>query len=63
MILEDFHVHTCFCDGKKSPEEMVLAAISKGMTKINNFSLSHRGYQDIYLKLRQLNIEFEVNYN
>ena len=42
---------------------LIAGLISKGVTKINNFSLSHRGYQDIYLKLRQLNIEFEVNYN
>ena len=30
----DFHVHTCFCDGKNSPEEMVLAAIKLKMEKI-----------------------------
>lgn len=34
MIAEDFHVHTCFCDGKNTPEELVLAAISKRMTKL-----------------------------
>lgn len=27
----DLHTHTSFCDGKNSPEEMVLAAIRKGM--------------------------------
>ncbi|MBO4940992.1 MAG: histidinol-phosphatase [Clostridia bacterium] len=32
MILEDFHVHTNLCDGQNSPEEMVLSAISMGMT-------------------------------
>ncbi len=31
MILSDFHTHTNFCDGKDSPEEMVLSAIDKGM--------------------------------
>lgn len=31
MILTDLHVHTNYCDGKNNPEEMVLAAIEKGM--------------------------------
>ena len=31
MILKDLHVHTVFSDGKNTPEEMVLAAIDKGM--------------------------------
>ena len=34
MILSDFHVHTTYCDGKNSPEEMVQAAISLGMKKL-----------------------------
>ncbi len=34
MILSDFHVHTTYCDGKNSPEEMVLAAISLGMKRL-----------------------------
>ena len=31
MILTDLHVHTTYCDGKNTPEEMVIAAIEKGM--------------------------------
>ncbi len=34
MIRCDFHMHTTFCDGKNTAEEMVLAAIQKGMTCI-----------------------------
>lgn len=34
MILSDFHTHTTFCDGKDSPEDMVLSAIEKGMDAI-----------------------------
>ncbi|MBR2209127.1 MAG: histidinol-phosphatase [Synergistaceae bacterium] len=34
MILADFHMHTIFCDGKDTPEDMVLEAISRGMKKI-----------------------------
>lgn len=34
MIKADFHVHTTFCDGKNTPEEMVKAAIACGMTSL-----------------------------
>ncbi len=34
MILSDFHVHTCYCDGKNSPEDVVIEAISRGMKKL-----------------------------
>ncbi|MBQ1977838.1 MAG: histidinol-phosphatase [Ruminococcus sp.] len=30
MINRDYHVHTNLCDGKNSPEEVVLSAIEKG---------------------------------
>ncbi|MBO7361393.1 MAG: hypothetical protein J6V48_09730, partial [Clostridia bacterium] len=33
-IRADFHLHSLFSDGKNSPEEVVLAAIGKGMTAI-----------------------------
>ena len=34
MMLRDFHMHTTFCDGKNSAEEMVLAAMEKGFDYI-----------------------------
>lgn len=34
MIKTNFHTHTTFCDGKDTPEEMVLAAIDKGFTAL-----------------------------
>ena len=34
MILSDFHMHTIYCDGKDTPEDMVREAISRGMKKI-----------------------------
>lgn len=43
MILQDFHTHTTYCDGKNSPEEMVLAAIERGMEKLG---LSCHSYTD-----------------
>lgn len=34
MIFSDLHAHTIFCDGKNTPEEMVLSAIEKGLKEI-----------------------------
>lgn len=34
MIRCDYHVHTRFCDGKNTPEEVVQAALALGMTKL-----------------------------
>lgn len=31
--MQDLHTHSLFCDGKNSPEEMVLAAIDKGLDR------------------------------
>ena len=41
MIKQDLHTHTCYCDGKNTPEEMVKAAIDKGFTCIG---LTGHGY-------------------
>lgn len=30
----DLHTHTCFCDGKDTPEDMVVSAIRKGLSCI-----------------------------
>ncbi len=48
MMRTDFHLHTSFSDGKNTPEEMVAAALQKGMTKI--------GFSDHSLT------EFDVDY-
>lgn len=31
MIYTDLHAHTVFCDGKDTPEDMILSAIEKGL--------------------------------
>lgn len=48
MIRWDFHVHTTFSDGKNTPEEMVLAAIQKGMTAIGFSDHSHTPFDTSY---------------
>lgn len=45
-MLSDFHVHTCFCDGKDSPEEIVLAAIAKGMKKLGFSGHAHTPFDE-----------------
>lgn len=44
--LIDLHVHTDFCDGKATAEEMVLAAIEKGMTAIGFSGHSHTAFDE-----------------
>ena len=39
MIKANYHIHTIYCDGKNTPEEMVLSAIEKGM-----FALGFSGH-------------------
>ena len=34
MIRSDFHMHTVFCDGADTPEDMILAAIDKGLETV-----------------------------
>ena len=41
MINKDLHAHTTYCDGSNTPEEMVRAAIDKGLT---TFGLSGHSY-------------------
>ncbi len=47
MSYSDYHLHTNFCDGKNTPEEMVISAIEKGMAEIG---LCHHGYTDFDLR-------------
>ncbi len=44
MISKDFHVHTSFCDGKNTPEEMVKKALS---LNLNQIGLVCHGYTPI----------------
>ena len=44
MITTDFHIHTAFCDGRDTPEEIVLKALEKGFTAIG---FSGHSYTDM----------------
>ncbi len=48
MMFRDFHMHTTYCDGSNSAEEMVLAAIEKGMTHIGICTHSHTAFDERY---------------
>ena len=41
MLLSNLHTHSTFCDGKNTPEEIILAAIQKGFSSIG---FSGHGY-------------------
>ena len=48
MILEDMHVHTKYCDGKNSPEEIVISTINKGIKKIGILVHSYTFFDTTY---------------
>ena len=47
-MLSNFHTHCTFCDGKNSPEEMVLEAISRGCPSIGFSSHSNTPFDPGY---------------
>ena len=46
MIKADYHIPTTFCDGKHTPEEVVLSALEKGFSAIG---FSAHGYTEFDL--------------
>ncbi len=50
MIKANFHTHTNYCDGKNTPEEMVLAAIRLGMTALGFSGHSYSEYETYGMK-------------
>lgn len=46
MILSDIHVHTTFCDGKNSAEEMISEAISKDFVSLGFSGHSYTSFDD-----------------
>ncbi|MFA7637308.1 MAG: histidinol-phosphatase [Monoglobales bacterium] len=69
MILSDYHVHTCYCHGENTPEEMVISAINMGMKEIgllahsdtffdDSYCLPHRKYTDFIDEITRLKEKF-----
>lgn len=48
MIPCNYHTHTCFCDGKNTPEEMVLEAIRLGCKELGFSGHSHTPFDDSF---------------
>ena len=48
MITKDLHVHTTYSDGDNTPEEMILAAIDRGMTEIGISDHSYTWFDESY---------------
>ena len=46
MIYSDFHMHTTFCDGHNTPEEMVLSGIEKGLKQIGICAHSYQFFDE-----------------
>lgn len=47
-MIQDLHTHTSYCDGKNSPEEMVLAAIDKGLNRIGICTHGYTAFDESY---------------
>ena len=48
MITKDLHVHTTYSDGDNTPEEMILAAIARGMSTIGISDHSYTWFDESY---------------
>ena len=64
MIKCDLHVHTNFCDGKKSPEEVVKKAIELNMEKLGLLVHSYTFFDESYCVKKELQKQFvdEINF-
>lgn len=60
MILRELHCHTTFCDGKNTPEEMVQAAIKKGLDTIGFSAHSYTFFDDDYCLLPENTLAYQT---
>jgi len=54
MIGYDLHMHTNFCDGKHSPEEMIVSGINKGLKTIGISGHCNTGFDESYCMTRSV---------
>ena len=62
-MTRDYHVHTRFCDGKNTPEEMVLKAIEKGMEALGFSAHSYTFFDESYCLKRERYNEYKAEIN
>lgn len=48
LCTKDLHMHTSYCDGKNTPEEMILAAIEKGLKTVGISGHSYTFFDESY---------------
>ena len=48
MSFSDFHVHTVYCDGKNTPEEIILSAIKMKMERLGFSGHSYTHFDESY---------------
>lgn len=48
MITKDLHMHTGYCDGKDTPEDMILSAIDKGLDTVGISGHSYTFFDTSY---------------
>jgi len=53
MILEDFHVHSTYCDGKNTLEEMVRTAVDLKMTRIGFSGHAYTAFDGTYCMTKE----------
>ena len=57
----NFHTHTLFCDGKSTPEEVVLAAIEKGFSAIGFSGHGYTPFDTSYCMNDTVGYSAEIN--
>lgn len=48
MITKDLHMHTVYCDGACTPEDMILSAIEKGLSTVGISAHSYTFFDESY---------------
>lgn len=48
MIRKDYHMHTTYCDGANTAEEMIQAGVAMGLEEIGISSHSHTAFDESY---------------
>lgn len=69
MLTRDLHIHSCFCDGRDEPGEIVLEALRRGMTVLgfsshayipfeNDWCMTKAGTSDYIRRISELKAEY-----